>query len=97
MTFDTDFRERLRAQAIAEGFTAARVTSPNAIAHVPDRLQAFVQAEYHGQMAWMEDRLPWRGDPRKLWGDVQSILMVAESYTPPGDPLEHLGTPDVGN
>ncbi len=85
------------AQALAEGFTAARVAAPDAISDVPDRLTQFLDADHHGQMSWMEDRVSWRGDPRVLWPDVKSVLMLAESYTPDADPLAGLQQTDCGN
>ena len=93
----SDLKDRLIAQTLGEGFTLARVTTPDAISQVPDRLAQFVDHGYHGQMAWMEDRMAWRGDPAALWPDAKSILMLAESYTPNHDPLENLSDSTVGN
>ncbi|MGB1235120.1 MAG: tRNA epoxyqueuosine(34) reductase QueG [Planktomarina sp.] len=88
--------ERLRAKAIEEGFTAARFTTPD-IPDVKARLDQFLGAGYHGQMAWMQDRADWRADPRTLWPEVKSILMLAEAYTPDVDPLVNLSNPEIGN
>ena len=41
-------------------------------------------------MEWLADRKEWRGDPRKLWPDAKSIIMVAHPYTPEHDPLDDL-------
>lgn len=87
-------REALKSRLIEEaqdaGFAACRVTSPGSIAHVPDRLKAFLEADRHGQMAWLADRADWRGDPRVLWPEVQSIVMLMEPYTPEHSPLKDL-------
>ena len=45
-------------------------------------------------MGWMEETLTRRGDPRVLWPDARSILMLAMNYGPESDPLAHLETPD---
>ena len=85
-------KDRLVAQALTEGFVAARVCRPWDVPEVPERLAAFVAAGYHGQMGWMEQRMHWRGDPHALWPEARSVLMLAESYTPERDPrgiLEH--------
>jgi epoxyqueuosine reductase QueG len=47
----------------------------------------------HGQMGWMEERMHWRGNPAALWPEARTVIMLAEPYTPPGDPLEVLGQP----
>lgn len=93
----SDLRQQLIDHALAEGFSAARITKPDAIPHVPERLGQFLDQGYHGQMAWMEERATWRGDPRVLWPEAKSILMLAESYTPDADPLANLAAPHVGN
>ena len=60
-------KERLVAQAGAEGFSKCRVTRPDAIPEAAGRLRAFVNAGRHGQMGWMAERMGWRGDPATLW------------------------------
>ncbi len=89
-----ELKQQIIARAIDEGFVAARICAPHAVPQVMDRLKQFVDRGYHGQMAWMADRMHWRGDPAALWPDAKSVLMLAESYTPSHDPLEVLGHPD---
>lgn len=47
-------------------------------------------------MGWMEARAPQRSDPRLLWPDVRSIIMLGLSYAPKVDPLRHAARGDVG-
>ena len=89
-------KHRLIERALEEGFSAARVTSPKSIPDAADRLKSFVAAGHHGQMQWMEERMHWRGDPSALWAEAQSVIMVAELYTPEHDPVEILELPDRG-
>ncbi|MEM1235524.1 MAG: tRNA epoxyqueuosine(34) reductase QueG [Pseudomonadota bacterium] len=98
MTFDLpDIRTRLIAEAEEVGFTACRITRPDAIDQVPDRLGEWLEKGRHGTMQWMEDRSHWRGDPRVLWPECRSVIMLAESYTPESDPLEGLAQPETGS
>ncbi len=83
-------------QARAEGFDACGVCRPDAIPQVPARLAAFLDAGWHGQMRWLEERAAWRGNPAALWPAARSIIMLAESYTPDEDPLALLDHPDRG-
>ncbi len=89
-------KERLVAQALSEGFVSCRVCRPWDVPEVPERLQAFLDAGYHGQMGWMAERTHWRGDPAALWPEARSVIMLAESYTPEHDPTEILTHPDKG-
>ena len=38
-------------------------------------------------MAWMETKAEWRGDPRALWPQARSIVMLGVNYGPEFDPL----------
>ncbi|MFY0647406.1 tRNA epoxyqueuosine(34) reductase QueG [Sulfitobacter geojensis] len=89
-----DLKARLVEQALAEGFVACRICRPWDVPEVPARLEAFVQAGFHGQMAWMEDRMAWRGNPAALWPEAKSVIMLAESYAPEHDPLAVLEHPE---
>ncbi len=91
-----DLKARLVDEALAAGFASCRVTSPDSIPDVPERLRAFLEAGRHGQMTWLEDRAAWRGTPRSLWPDVRSVIMLAETYGPEHDPLDDLSYRDAG-
>src|SRR5262249_51169765 len=41
-------------------------------------------------MAWLERNADRRRDPRGLWPDVASVIMLGMSYAPESDPLEAL-------
>jgi len=53
-------------------------------------LQEFLAAGAHGDMTWMAANAARRGDPRVLWSDVRSILMLGVNYGPDSDPLAAL-------
>ena len=83
-------KQALLVEARAAGFAKMGVCRPDAIPQAAERLAAFVAAGRHGQMAWMEERMGWRGDPAALWPEARSVVMLAEVYTPDTDPLKAL-------
>jgi epoxyqueuosine reductase len=89
-------KERLIEKALEEGCAFARVCGPQSVPEVPDRLAEFLGEGWHGQMEWLSDRSEWRGNPKALWPDARSILMLAEPYTPDHDPLDDLKRTDCG-
>lgn len=89
-----DLKTRLVKQALAEGFVSARICRPWDVPEVPERLRAFLDAGYHGQMGWMEERVNWRENPAALWPEARSVLMLAESYTPDENPMDVVGLAD---
>lgn len=84
-----DLKSRLVAEAREAGFDAVRVTAPDVLANTgaDERFAAFLEAGYHGSMSWMEDKRDRRADPRTLWPEVRSIVMLAMNYGPEDDPL----------
>lgn len=52
------------------------------------RLAAWLEAGHQGTMAWMGDTAERRADPRALWPEVRSIVMLGMNYGPDEDPLE---------
>ena len=51
------------------------------------RLDRFLTDGAHGDMIWMETTAERRGDPRALWPDVRSVIMLGMNYGPSADPL----------
>ncbi len=86
----TDLKSALWGEAQAAGFAKMGVCRPDAVPEIADRLADFVDQERHGQMAWMGERMGWRGDPTALWPEARSVIMLADLYTPKADPLEAL-------
>ncbi len=66
----------------------------NTVSATADGLKAFVDAGYHGSMAWMAETLERRSAPKSLWADVKSIVVLSMNYGPETDPLEILEKPD---
>nr|WP_201404614.1 tRNA epoxyqueuosine(34) reductase QueG [Kaistia sp. 32K] len=85
------------ADALAEGFSVVRITGPDSIPLAPERLQSFLEDGHHGSMAWMAETAERRADPRVLWPDVRSVVMLGLNYGPEEDPRALLGEPDRGN
>ena len=83
----TALKQALAAEARALGFDAIGITDPNAIAQAAPRLQAFLDAGGHGEMDWMARDPQRRSDPRRLWPEVRSILMLGINYGPDENPL----------
>ena len=90
-------KDRLVAQARAEGFDACRLCRPWDVGHVPERLAEFLARGYHGQMGWLAERSHWRGAPQRLWPEARTVIVLGESYTPREDPLAGLARRDRGN
>ncbi len=89
-----DLTKRLKREAAGVGFASARICRPGDVPEVMERLKAFLERGYHGQMGWLADRVYWRGAPDVLWSEARSVIMLAENYGPAQDPLEILDQRD---
>ncbi len=89
-------KERLVTQSRAEGFSSLGICAPDGVPDGAVRLAAFLAAGHHGQMGWLAERAEWRGSAAALWPEARSVVMLAEMYTPQGDPLAVLGARDCG-
>jgi epoxyqueuosine reductase len=63
------------------------VTRPDAIGDARAYFERFIAEGGHGDMDWLANAPERRTDPRTLWPDVKSIVMLGMNYGPEHDPL----------
>jgi epoxyqueuosine reductase len=83
----TDLKAALAHEAHALGFDCLGVTGPDGIEDAGRFLRAFLELGAHGDMDWLAARPERRADPRLLWPDVRSIIMLGVNYGPDENPL----------
>jgi epoxyqueuosine reductase len=86
----------LKARARALGFDACRIAPASQPPGARDRLEAWLAAGSHGEMAWMAETFARRADPKVLWPQARSVVMLALNYGPAVDPLAALERKDRG-
>jgi epoxyqueuosine reductase len=91
-----NLREAIAREAANLGFDAFGVVAPDAIPNALPRLQQFLREGGHGEMDWLAANPERRADPRNLWSDVRSIVMLGVNYGPEDDPLQILAKRDRG-
>jgi epoxyqueuosine reductase len=89
-------KQALVDQAHALGFDAIGITAPDSIAHAAPRLAQFLADGHHGTMEWMAANADQRGDPRGLWPEARSVIMLGMNYGPDVDPRAILQQRDRG-
>jgi epoxyqueuosine reductase len=87
----------LRTRAKALGFDAFGIAPADARPDLPEKLNAALDAGWHGDMEWMATTARRRGNPRALWSDARSVILLGLNYTPDGDPLAALEKRTIGN
>ena len=92
-----DLKAAIRDQALALGFDAVGFAPAALSESAREGLAGFLASGCHGDMGWLADTAARRGDPRTLWPEARSVVVLAANYAPPGDPLALLAAPERGN
>jgi epoxyqueuosine reductase len=77
----------IKEQASVEGFAACGIAAASLAPRCGERLRAWVAQGCHGDMLWIEGRMDERADPKTLWPEVQSVIILGMSYAPADDPM----------
>ncbi len=89
-------REAIRDRALAGGFDAVGFAEARLGAEVRAGLREFIARGYHGDMGWLAGTADRRGDPRALWPEARTIVVLGVNYAPEDDPLALADPPDCG-
>jgi len=76
----TAIREAIREQALARGFDAVGFAEARLAESARADLTEFLARGYHGEMAWLAAHAARRGDPRVLWQDARTVVVLGLNY-----------------
>ena len=93
----TRLRQRIRDDALKEGFGDIAFTSAEAVPHLADRLDAFIRDGHHGSMTWIKETRDRRIAPTAMWGAAKTAIVMVMNYGPDHDPMDNLSAKDAGN
>ena len=85
-----ELKAALAAEAAKLGFDCIGVTAPDAICEAAKHFHSFLASGAHGDMDWLAANPERRADPRGLWRDVRSVIMLGVNYGPDESPLDVL-------
>ncbi|WP_439407515.1 tRNA epoxyqueuosine(34) reductase QueG [Bradyrhizobium sp. DASA03076] len=83
----TELKAQLAREARALGFDCIGITEPGTIEKAGAHFLEFIATGGHGDMDWLASQPERRVDPRGLWSDVRSVIMLGVNYGPDQDPL----------
>ncbi|HXH43140.1 MAG TPA: tRNA epoxyqueuosine(34) reductase QueG [Bradyrhizobium sp.] len=83
----TELKAALAHEARALGFDCIGITAPGTIEAAGKYFLEFIASGGHGDMDWLADQPERRIDPRGLWREVRSVIMLGINYGPDQDPL----------
>ncbi|MDT3684481.1 MAG: tRNA epoxyqueuosine(34) reductase QueG [Pseudorhodoplanes sp.] len=89
-------KHALSDAARAHGFDTLGIARPDAIPQARERFEKFIADRAHGDMDWLVTMAERRADPRALWRDVRSVIMLGVNYAQGTDPLAILQQRSLG-
>ena len=89
--------DELKARAEALGFDAFGIARADARPDLPEKLRTALAEGWHAGMEWMAETEDRRGDPRRLWSEARSVILLGVNYGPEIDPMDLLAEKSVGN
>jgi epoxyqueuosine reductase len=89
-------RETIRDRALASGFDAVGFAEARLAEEARAGLSEFIGRGYHGDMGWLAGTAARRGDPRVLWPEARTVIVLGVNYGPEENPLALDRRPDRG-
>lgn len=83
----------IKTRARELGFHKVGIVRAEALAVERERLEAWLHRGYHGEMNWMVRDPAQRTDPRRLFPEARSVVVVALNYY---TPHQHSNSPATG-
>jgi epoxyqueuosine reductase len=89
-------KDDIAREAAALCFDEIGFASADAPARAGPGLEEFLAHGRQGDMGWMAENADRRKDPKTLWPEARSIILLGVNYGPEGDPLKALERSDIG-
>ena len=89
-------REAIRERALALGFDTVGFAAAGLDDIARSHLREFLTRGYHGDMGWLARNADRRGDPRALWPQARSVVVLGVNYAPADDPLALAAESEAG-
>ena len=90
-------RERIRADALKEGFGDVGFAAADADVMQGVRLDQFINDGFMGDMSWIAETRDRRHAPNAMWDEAKTAIVMVMNYGPNHDPMDNIAKTDCGN
>jgi epoxyqueuosine reductase len=82
MSANPTIRDAIRNKALELGFDAVGFAKAELAPEAQENLKSFIAQGLHGEMDWMPAKADRRGDPKVLWPEAKSVVVLGLNYGP---------------
>ena len=91
------FETNILSQLVEDsGFDTYGILDCDSTPNFQKSLDEFILKQHHGEMQWLQDRSHLRSNPRSLWPEVKTILVLGSNYHTNCNSMELLEKKDKG-
>jgi epoxyqueuosine reductase len=83
-----NIRDAIRNKALELGFDAVGFAKAALAPEAQENLKRFIAQGLHGEMDWMPAKADRRGDPKVLWPEAKSVVVLGLNYGPEDEPAD---------
>ena len=83
-----NFLEDIKTKSVELGFDEFGITDLENFEFNSSKIKEFIKNNYHGEMHWMKDKIEIRSDPKNIWNEAKSAIVLGINYGPESNPLK---------
>ena len=84
------FLEEIKTKSAELGFEEFGITDLENFEFNSSKIKEFIKNNYHGDMHWLKDKIEIRSDPKNIWNEAKSAIVLGINYGPESNPLNDL-------
>jgi len=89
--------QSIREKVLRENFDVIGFTEPRIQKRAKIGLKEFLKRGFHGEMNWISQKQKRLENPKNIWSEARSIIMLGIRYGPEYNPQDDLRKKEVGN
>tara|TARA_Y100000589_G_scaffold284757_1_gene283854 strand:- start:553 stop:1668 length:1116 start_codon:yes stop_codon:yes gene_type:complete len=82
-----DLKEKIKQKSRELGFDSIGFTKPNVDNQTKRQFKKFLKRNYHGEMKWLERHYQKKINPKMIWNEVETVIVLGLNYGPKVNPI----------
>ena len=83
-----ELKKKLKKKILSQGFNVFGFANPKIEKSTKENYANFLNKNYHGEMKWLERHYEKKVNPKELWNEVETVLVIGQNYSPGINPLK---------